>query len=198
VLTQAHRQETLQDSIKRITASFKALRRRSFWNEHFKGGLFAVEFTIDKQGRYHTHLHILAFRTRFFDVQRLKDLWLDITGDSTNLRLDRIANDDLIEGLREVLKYAVKPASIAEFTPAHLADFIAMKRQRMFGTFGEFQKFARTHEPTQEALSLLLPDVLQGGVGDPCSVCGKELQEFRLKGDQLPEFLRRIERGQRE
>lgn len=191
VLTQAQRRETLSAAVKRITKNFKTLRRRAFWNDHFKGGLFAVEFTISKDGLYHAHLHILAFRRRFFDVQILKDLWLEITGDSSNLRLDRINANDLISGLREVLKYAVKPASIADFTADHLRDFMAMKGQRMFGTFGEFQKFARTYEPPAE-----LPALLTGldlGPGSPCSHCGEALFDVRVKGKDLPEFIRRME-----
>jgi len=192
VLTQAHRVETLREAVKRLMAYFKALRRRSFWSKHFKGGMFAVEFTIGKDGLYHAHLHILAFRTRFFDVQDLKDIWLEITGDSTNLRLDRIEGD-VIEGLREVLKYAVKPASIADFTPTHMKDFLAMKNQRLFGTFGEFQKFARDYAPDAEDLVKLNMAGVERTVGRPCSHCGNPLIDVRLKGSELPAFLARCD-----
>lgn len=191
VLTQAHRRETLVEAVKRITKHFKTLRRRAFWNEHFKGGLFAVEFTIGKGGHYHAHLHILAFRRRFFDVRILKDLWLEITGDSSNLRLDRIAGGDVIAGLREVLKYAVKPASVDAFTADHLRDFLAMKRVRMFGTFGEFQEFARTYEPAAEMPALVTG--LNHAAGEPCSHCGEALFDVRVRGADLPAFLERIE-----
>ena len=191
VLTQAHRFETLREAVKRLTGHFRALRRRSVWMTHFKGGMFSVEFTIGRDGLYHAHLHILAFRTRFFDVQLLKDAWLEITGDSTNLRLDRVKGD-INAGLREVLKYAVKPASIRDFTPNHLRDFLAMKKQRLFGTFGEFQKFAKTYEPdTNEITSLFAP--VETHVGGPCSQCGKPLLDVRLKGSELADFLRRLD-----
>jgi hypothetical protein len=190
VLTQAHRIETLRESVKRLKDHFKTLRRRSFWKEHFKGGLFAIEFTIGKDGLYHAHLHILGFRTKFFNVQVLKDLWLEITGDSTNLRIDRI-DGDVISGLREVLKYAVKPACIADFTGDHLKDFLAMKKAHLFGTFGEFQKFARGYEPTPADVSLL--PVPEHRIGEPCSHCGKPLFDVRLKGKDLPEFLARCD-----
>lgn len=191
VLTQAHKAETLRQAVKRLTGHFRTLRRRAFWDEHFKGGMFAVEFTIGKDGLYHAHLHILAFRTRFFDVQGLKDLWLEITGDSTNLRLDRVEGD-VIEGLREVLKYAVKPASIADFTPTHLTDFLAMKNQRLFGTFGQFQKFARDYAPEADVVASLFPPV-ETHAGAPCSSCGHPLFDVRLKGSELPAFLARCD-----
>jgi len=192
VLTQAHKVETLREAVKRITGHFRTLRRRAFWNDHFKGGLFAVEFTIDAAGLYHAHLHILGFRRRFFDVQRLKDLWLEITGDSSVLRIDPITGE-LIDGLREVLKYAVKPASIADFTPDHLRDFLAMAKQRMFGTFGEFQTFARTYKPEACELASLIPITDHARSGEPCLHCGNVLFDVRLKGSELPDFLRRVD-----
>ena len=194
VLTQAHRKETLRESVKRLTDHFRALRRRALWKDHFKGGMFAIEFTISKDGLYHAHLHILAFRTRFFDVQLLKDAWFDITGDSTNLRLDRITGD-INAGVREVLKYAVKPASIADFTPSHLKDFLAMKQQRMFGTFGEFQKFARTYEPEAHIVESLFPQI-ETYAGQPCTTCGDTLFDVRLKGSELAAFLQRCDASQ--
>lgn len=194
VLTQAHKAETLRESVKRITDHFKMLRRRSVWKDHFKGGMFAVEFTIGRDGLYHAHLHILAFRTGFFDVQLLKDAWLSITGDSTNLRLDRLTGDP-VDALREVLKYAVKPACIDDFTPTHLRDFMAMKNQRLFGTFGEFQKFAREYKPDPETLATLFPPTARN-VGAPCSTCGDPLRDVRVNGSELADFLERLDISQ--
>jgi hypothetical protein len=191
VLTQSHRVESLKASVKRITQHFKALRRRAVWQQHFKGGLFAVEFTIDQNGLYHTHLHILAFRTRFFDVQLLKDAWLEITGDSTNLRINRLTGEPH-DALREVLKYAVKPACIDDFTTDHFRDFLAMTRQRLFGTFGDFQKFAREYTAPPDAIDDIFPPV-ENRIGEPCSVCGEPLMDVRLRASDISEFLERLE-----
>jgi hypothetical protein len=111
------------------------------------------------------------------------------------LRLDRIAGD-LHGGLREVLKYAVKPASIADFKPDHLRDFLQMKGQRMFGTFGEFQTFARTYEPqeTDNILPLITDLIFEGS---PCPSCSEPLFEVRMQGTQLPDFLRQLEASAR-
>jgi hypothetical protein len=194
VLTQAHRSETLRESVKRLTDHFKMLRRRSVWKDHFKGGMFSVEFTIGRDGLYHTHLHILAFRTRFFNVQLLKDAWLEITGDSSVLRLDRLTGDP-VDALREVLKYAVKPACIDDFTPTHLRDFMAMRNQRLVGTFGEFQKFAREYKPDPDTLATLFPPTARN-VGAPCSTCGDPLRDVRVNGSELADFLERLDISQ--
>jgi hypothetical protein len=194
VLTQVHKVEILKESVTRLTGNFKTLRKRKFWKKHFKGGLFAVEFTIDADGLYHTHLHILGFRTRFFDVQILKDLWLEITGDSSILRIDRIEGD-LINGLREVLKYAVKPVSISDFTPDHLRDFLRMKNQRLFQTFGEFSKFARDYEPPVDSSLITDIDASDLNEGSPCPHpnCGDALFDLRLSANDLPAFYRGLE-----
>ena len=194
-LTQEKRSEPLQTSIKRITASFKALRRSKIFEAYFKGGLFTVEFTVDQDGRYHTHIHALVFRVRQLtreDLQNLKDRWFEITGDSHVINLKWINPEQsggIQAGVKEVIKYAIKPADIARLTPQHLADFMAMKRQRMFGTFGEFQKFARAYEPEPETL---LPFV-EHRSGEPCDQCGQPLFDIRLKGKDLPDFLMRME-----
>jgi len=196
-LTQEKRSEDLQTSVKRVTAAFKALRRSKIFETYFKGGLFTVEFTVDREGRYHTHIHALVFRVRQLtreDLQELKNRWSEITGGSQVINLKWINPEQsggIQAGVKEVIKYAVKPADIAHLTPEHLADFIAMKRQRMFGTFGEFQKFARTYEPEPESL---LP-FTEHRVGEPCSHdgCGQPLFDVRMKEKDLPDFLMRIE-----
>lgn len=196
VLTQAHRNETLSESLKRITSAFRKLIRRSFWKRHFKGGLWTVEVTIDNQGRYHSHLHLLAFRTRFFDVSELKTQWFEATGDSTVLRLDRIQGD-LRGGLAEVLKYVAKPLAIECFKPRHLREFLEVKGMRFFGTFGEFSKFSRNYTPEPEVnppLGADFDNAAQGLCeGDACPFCNDPLFEVRLMDNELPDFLRRIE-----
>ena len=127
-------------------------------------------------------------------LQELKDRWSEITGGSQVINLKWInpnQSGGIQAGVKEVIKYAVKPADIARLTPEHLADFIAMKRQRMFGTFGEFQKFARTYEPEPESL---LPFV-EHRVGEPCSHdgCGQPLLGVPMKEKDFPDFLMRME-----
>jgi hypothetical protein len=93
------------------------------------------------------------------------------------------------------LKYAVKPACIDDFTPTHLRDFIAMKNQRLFGTFGEFLKFARDYEPDSETLDTLFPPTARN-VGAPCSTCGDPLRDVRVNASELADFLERLDISQ--
>jgi hypothetical protein len=197
VLTQTHRTETFEQSVKRLLSAFRKLVRRKFWLAHFKGGLWDLEVTIDANGLYHTHLHLLAFRTKFFDVALLRSEWLAVTGDSMNFHIDRVS--DIASGLREVMKYIAKPLDINRFKAQNLRDFLEIKGMRFFGTFGEFQKFCAEFAPSDNDLEL---SDLDGWVRDlvegcACPRCDNPLFEVRLSADELPYFLQQIEKSTR-
>jgi hypothetical protein len=114
VLTQTHRKETRKQSAARIRNSFTKLTRRSFWKDNFKGGTWSLEFTKDKNGLHHTHLHIIGFRRTFFAVELLRAEWLAVTGDSHVLNLKQRI-EDIASWLQEVVKYFSKPLDIRGF-----------------------------------------------------------------------------------
>jgi plasmid rolling circle replication initiator protein Rep len=191
VLTQTHKiGETLADGRKRLNAAFKKLQKRRFWLNHFGGGLSVFEFTITEDGSYHCHLHILAFRRRFFDIALLRSEWLKLTGDSFVLRLDKI--DDLSRGLREVVKYISKPLDIERFKPKTIRDFLALKGARLFSAFGQFAAFCRKFDATDNETDA---DGVKGGFceGDCCPVCEMPLFEMVLTVKDLIGFMRKIE-----
>jgi hypothetical protein len=189
VLTQTHRQgETVAQSRKRLMASFKKLGKRKFFENHFAGGLFAVEFTLGEDGCWHSHLHVLGFRRRFFDISVLRAKWKEITGDSHVLRLDKIT--DISSGLREVVKYISKPLDIEKFGLSHIKQFLEIKGARMFGAFGEFAKFCRIFEPSDNAES---PEAGAFCEGECCPICEKPLFELVLTVRELVEFTKRLE-----
>lgn len=197
VLTQTHKAETLKQSINRLLKAFRKLVRRSFWIEHFKGGTWSVEVTKGKDGLYHTHLHLLAFRSKFFDIALLRSEWLAVTGDSVNLNLKPILEAGwLAGGLREVLKYISKPLDIGRFTAENLRDFLRVKNMRFFGTFGEFRKFCKDFEPAEDDAGDLseLVDLVEGCA---CPRCENPLFEIRMSDDELPDFLQKVEASAR-
>lgn len=193
VLTLKHQREvSLKTSRKRLLDSFKKLSRRKFFEGHFAGGMYAVETTIGRDNSWHVHLHILAFRRRFFDIELLRREWFAVTGDSTILRLDKI--DDLQSGLREVLKYISKPLDVEKFDVSHIRQFLQVKGTRMFGTFGEFNKFCRhwdVSESDNENSSVSERVVFYEG--DACPMCEQPLFEMSLTVENLIAFARRLE-----
>jgi diadenosine tetraphosphate (Ap4A) HIT family hydrolase len=194
VLTQTHRPETRKQSAKRIKDAFIKLQRREFWKKHFKGGTWSLEFTKDKNGLHHTHLHIIGFRRRFFDIELLRGEWLAVTGDSHVLNLKPI--QDIVTGLREVVKYVSKPLDIRRFGAEDLKEFLGLKNMRMFGTFGEFRDFCKGFVPSDndgdeitdlESLSRNLVE------GCACPKCNQPLFDLRMSGKELTQFYERIE-----
>jgi diadenosine tetraphosphate (Ap4A) HIT family hydrolase len=192
VLTQTHKKETRKQSAKRIKDAFVKLQRRAFWKEFFKGGTWSLEFTKDKNGLHHTHLHIIGFRRKFFDIELLRDEWLAVTGDSHVLHLKPIL--DLAAGLQEVVKYVSKPLDIRRFGAADLKEFLGLKNMRMFGTFGEFRDFCKGFEPSDDdatsELESLARDLVEGCA---CPQCNAPLFDLRLSKGELPQFYEQIE-----
>jgi diadenosine tetraphosphate (Ap4A) HIT family hydrolase len=195
VLTQTHREETRKESLKRLRDSFTKLQRRAFWKEHFKGGTWSVEFTKGADGLHHTHFHIIGFRSKFFDINLLREEWKAVTGDSHVLNLKPIT--DLTSGLLEVFKYISKPLDTKRFTKADLADFLRLRNMQLFGTFGEYRKFSSKYKPSDNDTDPLATD-LEGlnrnlSEGCACPHCDQPLFELRMSPEGLVDFYKGLE-----
>jgi hypothetical protein len=194
VLTQTHRKENRKESVKRIRDSFGKLQRRGFWKQHFKGGTWSLEFTKDKNGLHHTHLHIIGFRRKFFDIELLRGEWLSVTGDSHVVYLKKV--EDIATGLREVVKYVSKPLDIRRFGADDLKEFLGLKNMRMFGTFGEFRDFCKDFEPSDNDaaavgdLESFSRDLVEGCA---CPQCNQPLFDLRMSAKELPQFYEQVE-----
>jgi hypothetical protein len=195
VLTQTHKKETRKQSAKRLKSAFNNLIRRDFWKQHFKGGTWSLEFTKGKDGLHHTHLHIIGFRNRFFDIGLLRDEWFSVTGDSFNLRLDPIT--ELSKGLLEVFKYVSKPLDTDRFTTEDLKDFLKLRNTHLFGSFGEFRIFKGNYVATDDD-KVSLPDYsrygnLVEGCVCPSENCSRPLLERRVSGNGFVNYLKGVE-----
>jgi hypothetical protein len=198
VLTQPQKEnETAKQSRERLMKSFGKLTRRGFFKEHFKGGIWSIEPKLakDKDGVYHTHLHILAFRTKQFAIQTgnnpFGDLWKAVGG-GENFYLRPIT--DIERGLKEVLKYVAKPLDIDRFTSDNLREFLQMKGARFVDTFGVFRKFSGGFEPDEDededAAERKDCELVEGS---PCPDCSQPLFEMYMDERQYIKFLERLE-----
>jgi diadenosine tetraphosphate (Ap4A) HIT family hydrolase len=195
VLTQTHRKENRKQSVKRLKAAFDNLIRREFWKQHFKGGTWSIEFTKGKDNLHHTHLHIIGFRTKFFDINLLRDEWFSVTGNSFVLRLDPIT--ELSEGLLEVFKYVSKPVDTDRFTAEDLRDFLKLRNTHLFGSFGEFRTFKSNYVASDDD-KMSLPDYsrygnLVEGCVCPSDNCDRPLFERRKSAQGFANYMRKIE-----
>ncbi len=169
VLTQKHYlDETLSDSIKRLLANFRKLIRREFWKTYLaSGGVYAVEFTLGKDGSWHSHLHCLVFRNKFFNVKSFRREWKEVTGDSVNFKIDRVT--DIKSGLFELVKYISKPLDAENYKANHLKQVLDLKAQRLFSTFGAFRKFAASFEVPEKETQVTAEQTLENGNCPHCS-----------------------------
>jgi hypothetical protein len=195
VLTQTHRKETRKQSVKRLRSAFVNLIRRDFWKEHFKGGTWSIEFTKDEDGLHHTHVHIIGFRNKFFDIDLLRAAWFSVTGDSFILRLDPIT--ELSKGLVEAFKYVCKPLDTNDFTAEDLRDFLKLRNTHLFGSFGEFRTFKSNYVPSDDD-KVSLPDYskygdLVEGCVCPSQNCDRPLFEKRKSAKGFVNFFKEIE-----
>jgi hypothetical protein len=194
VLTQTHREEDRKHSAVRIKNAFRKLQRRTFWKQYFKGGTWSLEFTKGKDGLHHTHLHVIGFRRRFFDISLLRDEWFAVTGDSHVLNLKPIM--DIATGLQEVVKYVSKPLDISSFAAMDLKEFLGLKNMPMFSTFGEFRDYCKGFEPSDNDgdamtdLESLTRDLVEGCA---CPQCNEPLFDLRLSNNDLVRFYEGIE-----
>ncbi len=189
VLTLKHRRETALEAYKRLMEAFRKLIRREFWKSHFLGGLYSVEFTLGTDNQWHCHLHLIAYRRRWFDVGLLKAEWLTVTEDSHVVYVGQI--DDVRSGLVEQIKYACKPADISRFEVAHVRQLLELKGKAMRGTFGEFRAFCRDYEPIDDPE--LIETRREFSEGECCPVCSEPLFELILSVDELIRHARRLE-----
>jgi hypothetical protein len=185
VLTQKHYSgEALSDSIKRLLSNFRKLIRREFWKQHLSaGGVYAVEFTLGKDGCWHAHLHCLVFRQRFFNVKSFRREWKEITGDSVNFKIDRVT--DIKSGLFELVKYISKPLDAEKFKAWHLKQVLDLKAQRLFSSFGTFRAFAASFEVPEVETQPEAAQTLENG---NCPRCSQPLFSLMLGISELIEL----------
>lgn len=195
VLTQTHKKETRKQSLSRLKDAFNKMIRREFWKEHFKGGTWSIEFTKDAEGLHIAHLHVIGFRTKFFDIKLLREEWFSVTGDSYVLHLDRVT--ELFKGLQEVLKYVTKGIEGNDFTAEDLKGFLSLRNTHLFGSFGEFRAFKSNYVASDDD-KISLPDysrygnLVEGSVC-PSDKCDRPLFEKRRSAKGFANYVKKIE-----
>ncbi len=197
-LTQKDLSEPLYVSIRRLKANIRKLQKSKLFKSLFLGGDWHVEWTFTPAGLFHVHSHSTVFRVsedKMSDenLQRLKDTWLKITGDSHVLHLGWIdPNQDggMKRAMFEVMKYPMKPADVAKITPDQFREIADLGREHLSGTFGAYRKFCATYDAPPDVTASLFPPT---ATGIPCPDCGAILYEVRLKDSERADYYRRLD-----
>lgn len=137
-LTLRHSDTPLKDQMKRLTASFNALKRRKWWTARVVGGVMFTEIKIGRDNRWHVHCHIMA-EADYLPNAELSAEWHAVTGDSPVVDVRAVKDVETAAGY--IAKYGSKPCDRSViFQPSRLIEAIAaMKGARTCTTFGAWR-----------------------------------------------------------
>lgn len=126
----------LDKQIKKILAALRKMKKHNAWWDTFcLAGFQSIEITESK-GKWHVHCHMLILTESNWiqskDLNKLKQYWLKITGDSFVINAKKIKN---IDDCKDVFKYALKHESI---TRKGLYEFaVKTTRKRLYSKIGK-------------------------------------------------------------
>lgn len=134
-VTQAHRHEPLRESLDRLHANFRLLRRHPAWKQRVTQGVWSIEVTRNVDlGTWHVHVHILA-AGGYFEQSLLSRLWHTITTDSKIV--DVRAVHDREKTAKYIAAYVSKPFDAARWQPEEICEYAAaLHGRRLVHTFG--------------------------------------------------------------
>lgn len=130
-----HLRSSMQTLLKNRNYALKRGSVSSFSFAH--GGVFAYEFKKGSgSGKWHPHIHMLLLvdSGAFPDVQKVKDEWLDITGDSSVVNLKPCTDD---AAFLEVFAYALKFSEMSN--QDRWFAFNQLKGERLISSFGSLR-----------------------------------------------------------
>lgn len=146
-LTLKHTDDPLQLQIKKLYDSFRKLRRRAYFQRLITGGVWFFQLKYNQRTEeWHPHIHCLV-AGKYLPHSRLKQLWHEITGDSTIVHIQPIK--DIENASTEVARYATSPADLTQVeTDQALTIHYATKHRRICGSWGSARKV--TLKPTPQ------------------------------------------------
>lgn len=136
----------------RLWTSWRKLSRRKWFKDAIEGSLANVEFTVDDEGRYHWHLHVLLVGERIPQDQ-ISAAWEAITGDSKIVWIRRVGLerkkgiDGVVGAVFETVKYVSKSSEVSKLGKERfLALDLAIKGRRLTASQGCFREWLRDSE----------------------------------------------------
>lgn len=121
----------LRRSLGRLLVKRRGTRQRGE-AQKAAGGVYSIEVTEEGRG-YHPHAHSLWLCEDAPSQVLLSEEWHDITGDSFIVDVQEVTGD-VVRGLLETFKYAVKPSVLSPEVTLQAA--VELRRQRLVSSFG--------------------------------------------------------------
>lgn len=148
-LTLKHSDDPLTLQIKRLYDSFKKLRTRAYFQRLITGGVWFFQLKFNQATeQWHPHIHCLV-AGKFIPHNRLKNLWLKITGDSYVVDVRPVK--DVESCASEVARYATSPADITAVNLERALEiFWATKHRRICGSWGTARSIVLKPKPLED------------------------------------------------
>lgn len=147
-----HLAKSMRTLINRRRDSLKKGRGTSEWMK-INGAAYSFEVTYNEETGWHPHAHMVALLDDYIKPKKLSKEWHEVTGDSfiVDVReirsrklidrddpdmneLGKNSDSDLLDGLAEVVKYAVKFNGLE---PENVwKAYIELRGKRLLGAFG--------------------------------------------------------------
>lgn len=127
------RKTNLAEGLDHLKRAFRNWRLNPRIRAIVRGGLYQIEIKPKADG-WHIHLHALI-DSAYLPKKVLWSSWAAALGQKTaSVQINAIRGNTVI---RYVTKYALKPADIADMTPAQLEAYAReTKKRRLLGTWG--------------------------------------------------------------
>lgn len=145
-LTVRNSRPALNDALNHLLSSFRRLRQQKIWRTAVVGGAAFVEVKKGaRSGAWHPHLHVIAVG-KYIPAKELSDAWLEATGDSFRVDIQRAASVE--DGVGYGTKYATKgwTAEVVRDPDALVECILALRARRLCVTFGDWHN-AQLEDP---------------------------------------------------
>lgn len=145
-LTLKHSRTSLDEQVTRLYACFQQLRRRKYWKENVRSGVWFFQVKVSKEsGDWHPHLHCVL-DAEYMPHKVLKTMWLDVTGDSTIVDIKAVRDPKKVA--EYVARYAARPCNLKDLTEAHQTEVVeTLHGRRLCGKWGDCKDLELTVKP---------------------------------------------------
>lgn len=134
-VTLKHNDLPLSEQVDRLYDCFRKLRRRRWFLDIVKGGIWFFQIKKSKtDGKYHPHIHFLI-EGGFVPRKKLSAEWLEITGDSMIVDVRPVKDEQ--KAAEYVARYAAAPCRLADLSLESSVELVqALHSRRICGTWG--------------------------------------------------------------
>ena len=145
-LTLQSSEDPLRQQIQKLTRCFGELRRNKLWKQSYKGGVYAIEVTLNqKTGRWHPHLHAIVDGT-WCPHAWLSGTWERITAGSKIV--DIRACHSIRDAVKYLCNYVSKSQDASHVPTPRIGEWAdGMHGLRLASTFGALHGTKLEPEP---------------------------------------------------